>query len=120
MVKNIGDIPFVPATIGAKLTNGIYGLACLPSIGNIIYSDILEEPTPIVPFSATTIMRLSDVRLKFLNFSLRFLRDHTFSVELIGPNENAPDFQESRSVEISPSAATKLQLLFLHQYLVIL
>ena len=60
VVKNIGEIPFVPATIGAKFTNGMYGLACLPVQRATLFTpDILDEPTPMVPFSATIMMRLS-------------------------------------------------------------
>ena len=60
VVKKIGDIPFVPATIGAMLTNGIYLLDGTPVQRATLFTpDILEEPTPIVPFSATNITLLS-------------------------------------------------------------
>ena len=60
VVKNIGEIPFVPATIGAILTNGTYGLPGLPVHNATLFTpDILEEPTPIVPFSAINIILLS-------------------------------------------------------------
>ena len=56
VVKKIGEIPFVPATIGAIFTNGTYGLACLPVQSATLFTpDIREEPTPIVPFSAISI-----------------------------------------------------------------
>ena len=60
VVKKIGEIPFVPATIGAILINGTYGLACFPLQSATLFTpDILEEPTPIVPFSAINITLLS-------------------------------------------------------------
>ena len=60
VVKKIGETPFVPATIGALLTKGTYGLACLPvKRATLLTPDIREEPTPIVPFSAINITRLS-------------------------------------------------------------
>ena len=53
VVKKIGEIPFVPATIGAIITKGIYGLAGLPvHKATLLTPDILEDPTPIVPVSA--------------------------------------------------------------------
>ncbi len=59
VVRKIGEIPLVPATIGAILTYGIYGLACLPiHNATLLTPDILDEPTPIVPFSATSIILL--------------------------------------------------------------
>ncbi len=60
VVKKIGEIPFVPPTIGAKLTNGTYGLACFPVQSATLFTpDIRDEPTPIVPFSAINITDLS-------------------------------------------------------------
>ena len=60
VVRKIGETPFVPATIGAEFTNGTYGLDCFPvHKATLLIPDILEDPTPIVPFSATSIMRLS-------------------------------------------------------------
>ena len=56
VVKNIGEIPLVPATTGAMLINGTYGLACLPAkSATLLTPDIRDEPTPIVPFSAINI-----------------------------------------------------------------
>ena len=60
VVRKIGEIPLVPATIGAKFTNGTYLLACLPVHNATLFTpDIRDEPTPIVPFSAINITRLS-------------------------------------------------------------
>ena len=60
VVRKIGDIPLVPATTGAMLTNGTYALAFLPvQSAKLLTPDILDEPTPIVPFSAISITRLS-------------------------------------------------------------
>ena len=60
VVRKIGDIPFVPATIGAILTNGMYGLPGFPVHNATLFTpDILEEPTPIVPFSAIIIILFS-------------------------------------------------------------
>ena len=59
-VWKIGEIPLVPPTIGAILTKGIYGLACFPVHNATLFTpDILDEPTPIVPFSAISITCLS-------------------------------------------------------------
>ena len=59
VVKNIGDIPLVPATMGEILMKGIYGLDFLPiQSATLLIPDILEEPTPIVPFSAISITLL--------------------------------------------------------------
>ena len=59
VVKKIGEIPFVPAIIGEIFTNGIYGLAGFPvHNATLLTPDILEEPTPIVPFSAINMTRL--------------------------------------------------------------
>ena len=56
VVKKIGEIPLVPATTGAMLMNGTYGLACLPAHrATLLTPDIREEPTPMVPFSAISI-----------------------------------------------------------------
>ncbi|MNR31377.1 hypothetical protein D3C85_1488850 [compost metagenome] len=56
VVRKIGEIPFVPATIGAILINGTYGLAFLPVQSATLFTpDILDDPTPIVPFSAINI-----------------------------------------------------------------
>ena len=56
VVRKIGAIPFVPATIGAILIKGTYGLACLPvNSATLLTPDIRDEPTPIVPFSAISI-----------------------------------------------------------------
>ena len=60
VVKNIGDTPFVPAITGAIFIKGIYSLAFLPiQRATLLTPDILEEPTPIVPFSAISITLLS-------------------------------------------------------------
>ena len=60
VVKKIGDIPFVPATTGAMLIKGTYGLACFPIHNETLFiPDILDDPTPIVPFSARSITVLS-------------------------------------------------------------
>ena len=59
VVKKIGEIPFVPATIGALLMKGTYGLAFFPVHNATLFTpDIREDPTPIVPFSAINITRL--------------------------------------------------------------
>ena len=56
VVRKIGAIPLVPATTGAMLMNGTYGLACSPAQSATLFTpDIREEPTPIVPFSAISI-----------------------------------------------------------------
>ncbi|MNX75278.1 hypothetical protein D3C86_1067440 [compost metagenome] len=60
VVRKIGEIPFVPAIIGAILINGTYGLACLPVHNATLFTpDILDDPTPIVPLSAINITLLS-------------------------------------------------------------
>ena len=60
VVKKMGEMPLVPATTGAMLMNGTYWLACLPIQSATLFTpDIREEPTPMVPFSATSITRLS-------------------------------------------------------------
>ena len=57
VVRKIGEMPFVPATIGAILINGTYSLACFPiHRATLLTPDILDEPTPIVPFSAISII----------------------------------------------------------------
>ena len=56
VVRKIGEIPLVPAITGAILINGTYGLACFPIHNATLFTpDILDEPTPIVPFSAINI-----------------------------------------------------------------
>ena len=60
VVRKMGEIPFVPATIGALFTKGTYGLAFVPvHKATLLTPDILEDPTPIVPFSAINITRFS-------------------------------------------------------------
>ena len=60
VVKKIGAIPLVPAITGAMLMKGTYSLALTPVHNATLFTpDILEEPTPIVPFSATNITLLS-------------------------------------------------------------
>ena len=60
VVKKIGAIPLVPAITGAMLIKGTYGLEEIPvHKATLLTPDILEDPTPIVPFSAISITRLS-------------------------------------------------------------
>ena len=60
VVKNIGDTPFVPAITGAIFIKGIYLLDFSPiQRATLLTPDILDEPTPIVPFSAINITLLS-------------------------------------------------------------
>ena len=71
VVRNIGEIPLVPATIGAIFTKGMYGLNGLPvQRATLLTPDILDEPTPMVPFSATNITLLFGC--SFCNFLISF------------------------------------------------
>ena len=59
VVKKMGEMPLVPATTGAMLMKGTYGLACLPIHRATLFTpDIRDDPTPMVPFSATSMTRL--------------------------------------------------------------
>ncbi len=56
----MGEIPLVPATTGAKFTNGTYGLAGSPAHKATLFTpDMREDPTPMVPFSAINMTFLS-------------------------------------------------------------
>ncbi len=60
VVWKIGEMPLVPATIGAMLMKGTYLLACLPvQSATLLMPDMRDEPTPMVPFSAISITCLS-------------------------------------------------------------
>ena len=107
VTKKIGEIPFVPATTGAKFTNGTYGLACLPVHNATLFTpDIRDEPTPIVPFSAINITRLSGC----CSFSASISFCAT-SVIIHFPCNSRSEREcawlpgDKRSVEISPSPA---------------
>jgi hypothetical protein len=57
--------------IGAILMNGTYGLAFLPVQRATLFTpDILDEPTPIVPFQQSTSHFYQDVVLVRLEFHL--------------------------------------------------
>ena len=59
VVRKIGEMPLVPATIGKMLTKGTYWLACLPvQRATLLTPDMREEPTPMVPFSAMSMTLL--------------------------------------------------------------
>ena len=63
VVKKMGEMPFVPATTGAMLMNGTKGLACRPIHSATLFTpDMRDDPTPMVPFSATSMTRLSGWR----------------------------------------------------------
>ena len=60
VVKKMGEMPLVPATTGAMLMKGTYSLACFPIHRATLFTpDMRDEPTPMVPFSATSMIRLS-------------------------------------------------------------
>jgi hypothetical protein len=67
--------------------------------------DILDEPTPIVPFSAINITLLSGVVLVSLNFILCLEKLNIYH-EVHDLIESAWLPGDSKSVEISPSPAT--------------
>ena len=107
-VWKIGEMPLVPATIGAMLTNGMYGLACFPVHNATLFTpDILEDPTPIVPFSAINMTCLSGCCACSARIS-----SCAFSEIMHLPCNSLSDREcawlpgDNKSVDISPSAAT--------------
>ena len=110
VVRKIGDIPFVPATTGAILINGTYGLACLPIHNETLFiPDILDEPTPIVPFSASNMTILSGwffckSNSSFCCFVL--CSNMHFPCSSLSDLEWASLPGESKSVDMSPTPAT--------------
>ena len=113
VVWKIGEIPLVPATIGAILTKGTYGLACSPiHRATLLIPDIREESTPMVPFSAIIISRLLGCWIFSASISFWALTD----IKLLPCNsrsarECASAPGDIKSVEISPSAATNVTIL---------
>ena len=113
VVRKIGEIPFVPATIGAILTNGTYGLPGFPvHNATLLTPDILEEPTPMVPFSAINIILLSGCC-----FCICCISDCASADIMHLPCNSLSDLEcasvpgDNKSVEISPSAAMYVTIL---------
>ena len=101
-------MPLVPATTGKIFTNGTYGLACLPVHRATLFTpDMREDPTPIVPFSATNMTLLPGCS------SCSALISFCAASEIMDlPCNSRSDREcawlpgESKSVEISPTPAT--------------
>ena len=113
VVRKIGEIPFVPATIGAILTKGTYGLPGFPvHNATLLTPDILDEPTPMVPFSAINIILLSGCC-----FCIFCISDCASAEIIHFPCNSLSDLEcasvpgERRSVDISPSAAIYVTIL---------
>ena len=109
VVRKIGEIPLVPAIIGAIFMNGTKELACLPIHRATLFTpDILDDPTPIVPFSAISIIVLSGC----FSFKAKssFCRS-TLCSNIHLPCNSLSDLEwaslpgDNKSVDISPTPA---------------
>ena len=112
VVRKIGDTPLVPAITGAIFINGMYLLAFFPiQRATLLTPDILDEPTPMVPFSAISMTRLSGC--------LACNSNNAFCWSLLCSNIDCPcscrsDLEcaslpgDNKSVEISPIPATNV------------
>ncbi|CAI8255591.1 MAG: Uncharacterised protein [SAR116 cluster bacterium] len=107
VVWKIGEMPLVPATMGAILTNGTYLLACLPVHRATLFTpDIRDEPTPIVPFSATSMTCLPGC-CSFSALISACARSEIMHLPCSSRSARECAWLpgDSRSVEISPSPA---------------
>ena len=108
VVRKIGEIPLVPATIGAIFTNGTYSLAGFPIHSATLFTpDILDDPTPIVPFSAIIIILLSGCCCCIATISCCASASiKHFPCSSLSDLECASLPGDNKSVEISPIPAT--------------